>query len=322
LQNHAAENLIPEMAKAAKEKRIRFELRKFSKLTKDEMQCVNCDYFGKMGVVSSKLKPWIWNVIVLSCLVAFTIIALHFHEGIGSSRVILGMKLLGLLPILFFAKKNKQFVSGCPSCREHQSDEDSESPSWFKWWKIGMVIALLVIGGTYFYSVQVSKVRAEKLASELKKAEAAKITSDAAIKRAQLYAQQQSPQQIDHPSTGQAQAATPSSDTQSQPDFTSPRNQQSQNTFGINDSSDWRPSGFAAIDDVAAVPNLNERGRTIYRTFLAHPSPRAFLLCQDGRFSTMYVVGDHQDKLRTMLTNRTSGCEPYAINNDVVWSGR
>lgn len=322
MQNHTAEKLTPEMVKDSKEKRIRFELRRFTKLTKDAMQCIHCDYFGKMGVVSSKLKPWIWNVIVFSFLVAFVIIALHFHEGIGSSRVILGVKLLGLLPILFLAKRNKQFVYGCPSCKEHQSDENSESPPWFKWWKIGMVTALLIIGGTYFYSVQLSKVRAEKLAYELKKAEAAKITADAAIKRAQLYAQQQLPQQIDHPFIGQSEPATPSSDTQSQPDLTSPRNQQPQNTFGTNDSSIWRPSGFASIDNVAAVPNLNERGRTIDRTFLAHPSPRAFLLCQDGRFSTMYVVGDHQDKLSTMLTNRTSGCEPYAINNDVVWSGK
>lgn len=322
MQNDAAETLSPEMAKAAKEKRIRFELRRFPNLTKESMQCINCDYAGKMGVVSSKLKPWIWNVVIPSVLAAFILIALHFHEGIGSSRVTLGLRLLGLLPILYLAKRNRQFIYGCPSCKQHQSDENSDPPSWLKWWKMGMVIALLIIGGAYFYGQHLGKVRREQSVLEMKKAEAAKVAADAAIKRAQMYAQQQLSQQIDHSATGTSQTPSASADTQSSPDFTPSKNQQQQNASNFNGASGWQPSGFASIDDVAAVPNLNERGRAIYRTFLAHPSPRAFLLCQDGRFSTMYVVGNHQDKLDAMLSNRTSGCEPYAINNDVVWSGR
>jgi uncharacterized protein DUF4124 len=83
-----------------------------------------------------------------------------------------------------------------------------------------------------------------------------------------------------------------------------------------------RSGGRARTDDADAVPYLTAAGRERYREFLSHPSPRAFVICPDGRFSTLYVVGNYQDKLDKMLRERQPGCEPYVINDAVVWGGK
>jgi hypothetical protein len=58
------------------------------------------------------------------------------------------------------------------------------------------------------------------------------------------------------------------------------------------------PSHFAAIDDAAAVPHLNDAGRALYRKFLAMPLPRAFVLASGFTGSDTMTVEettvDHQ----------------------------
>lgn len=81
-------------------------------------------------------------------------------------------------------------------------------------------------------------------------------------------------------------------------------------------------SGFARLDDVAAVPGLNEAARDAYRRFLALPYPRAFLIAP-GRF----VIGKSGgfDPLARGLdacAARGVPCLPYAVDGDVVWSPR
>lgn len=112
-------------------------------------------------------------------------------------------------------------------------------------------------------------------------------------------------------SVGQSQSAPSSSDLPSQP--------RSANT---KETIESKTSGNARIDDADAVPYLTAAGRSRYREFLSHSSPRAFLLCPDGRFMTLYVVGNYQDKLNKMLNERKTGCEPYVINDEVVWTGK
>jgi len=85
-----------------------------------------------------------------------------------------------------------------------------------------------------------------------------------------------------------------------------------------DDLTRWVASGFARLDDVAAVPYLTQAGRSRYREFLVHPSPRAFVVCPDGRFSTIY--GGTAGVARE-LDRRPSGCEPYVVNDAVVWKG-
>jgi hypothetical protein len=83
-----------------------------------------------------------------------------------------------------------------------------------------------------------------------------------------------------------------------------------------NEIGEWRATGYAQLDNVTAVPYLTEAGRSRYQEFLKHPSPRAFVICPDGRFSTIY--GGRAGVERELKT-RASGCEPYVVNDAVVW---
>lgn len=81
------------------------------------------------------------------------------------------------------------------------------------------------------------------------------------------------------------------------------------------------PSHFAAIEDVAKVPYLSEKGRALYRAFLAKPLPRVFVIAPDG---TAAVFDRGFDPLRRALdacSARVTGCQVYALDNDVVWRG-
>ncbi|ADE11112.1 J domain-containing protein [Sideroxydans lithotrophicus] len=74
--------------------------------------------------------------------------------------------------------------------------------------------------------------------------------------------------------------------------------------------------GDVEIDDVDAVPFIDGVGRQHYREFLAHSSPRAFVICQNGSFSTIF--GSNQF-VTQQLQSRPGGCEPYVVNDEVVW---
>jgi len=82
------------------------------------------------------------------------------------------------------------------------------------------------------------------------------------------------------------------------------------------------PSHAAGLEDAAAVPFLNDKGREGYRAFLARSVPRAFVLAPGGTYSI--ANGGFDPLARALLTCRTAGivCSPYAVDFDVVWSGR
>ena len=78
---------------------------------------------------------------------------------------------------------------------------------------------------------------------------------------------------------------------------------------------------FAAIDDVAAVPWLNEKGRAAYRNFLSHPPPRAFVLGMAGEnIATFNGSTDPLARAMMICTNMRLACRPYAVDLDVVWA--
>jgi dienelactone hydrolase len=79
-------------------------------------------------------------------------------------------------------------------------------------------------------------------------------------------------------------------------------------------------SGYAAIDDVDAVPYLNEAGRAFYRTFLEKPFPRAFIV--SGRSAT-YENGGFDPIARGLIdcARQSPRCKIYAYDGDVVWRG-
>ncbi|HUN53958.1 MAG TPA: DUF2628 domain-containing protein [Smithella sp.] len=93
------------------------------------------------------------------------------------------------------------------------------------------------------------------------------------------------------------------------------------NTSEPTVSSKIVSSGNASIDDVQAVPYLHERGRMVYRQFLAHPEPRAFVVVKNGSSTTAYGGNDPLGAaMQSCRQQFHDDCEPYAVNDKVVWS--
>ncbi len=76
---------------------------------------------------------------------------------------------------------------------------------------------------------------------------------------------------------------------------------------------------FAAIDDVAAVPWVNDKGRDAYRTFLGHPPPRAFVIGPAGENVAVTTGADPLARAMAICRSAHVACRPYAVDNDVVW---
>ena len=79
-------------------------------------------------------------------------------------------------------------------------------------------------------------------------------------------------------------------------------------------------SDFATLQNVDAVPYLEERGRSAYRAFLAKGMPRAFAIAPSGAWSW---AEDGDDPAAQVLANcaRSAAmpCTLYAVDDDVVW---
>ena len=87
-------------------------------------------------------------------------------------------------------------------------------------------------------------------------------------------------------------------------------------------------SGYAAIDDVDAIPFLSDRGRQEYRNYLGWPTPKAFALASNGYFWAASGLKPKDPALPTDPSERAlQGCERaakmpcklYAVNGSVVW---
>jgi Tfp pilus assembly major pilin PilA len=85
-------------------------------------------------------------------------------------------------------------------------------------------------------------------------------------------------------------------------------------------SSETHSNEYASIDDVQAVPYINERGRMIYREFLAHSGPRAFVVVKTGSSTIAYGGNDPLSAaMQSCRKQFYNECEPYAVNDKVVW---
>ncbi len=87
-------------------------------------------------------------------------------------------------------------------------------------------------------------------------------------------------------------------------------------------------SGYAAIDDIDAIPFLSDRGRQHYREWLALPTPKAFAISPTGYFFSTSGLRPKDTTLPTDPVERALiGCERnarvqcklYAVNGSVVW---
>lgn len=77
-----------------------------------------------------------------------------------------------------------------------------------------------------------------------------------------------------------------------------------------------RPRGSKIITEVDAVPYLKEAGRARYKDFLNHSGPRAFIVCNNGNYTTIYGDRAHDE---SMPSQAGKGCEVYAVDDKVVW---
>jgi hypothetical protein len=87
-------------------------------------------------------------------------------------------------------------------------------------------------------------------------------------------------------------------------------------------------SGFAALDDVNAVPYLSELGRTGYREYLTRPTPKAFAISPSGHWFSAWTTRptdpshptDPVDRALLVCSQRAGvACKLYAVNGSVVW---
>lgn len=87
-------------------------------------------------------------------------------------------------------------------------------------------------------------------------------------------------------------------------------------------------SGYAALDDIDAIPYLSERGRRDYQSWLQLPLPRAFAIAPNGyhwHTSTTHPkeldlpVDPSERALLMCERGARRPCKLYAVNNAVVW---
>jgi dienelactone hydrolase len=78
-------------------------------------------------------------------------------------------------------------------------------------------------------------------------------------------------------------------------------------------------TGFADINNVAAVPWVSPGSRALYAHFLTVQPPRAFVIARGGQAAA--AEGGYNPLKRALEKCRTAGllCRPYAVDNRVVW---
>lgn len=89
-----------------------------------------------------------------------------------------------------------------------------------------------------------------------------------------------------------------------------------------------RASGFANINDVDAIPFINDRGREAYREWLTKPTPRAFVISDTGRLSSTWGINPQnveepkdpaERALQRCAKANNAPCKMYAVNGSVVY---
>jgi dienelactone hydrolase len=79
-------------------------------------------------------------------------------------------------------------------------------------------------------------------------------------------------------------------------------------------------SDYAAIDNVAAIPYLKDKGREAYRTFLTKSLPRAFALSPSGSWSWAEDGDDPAERVLAYCQSASKQpCKLYAVDDYVVW---
>ncbi len=92
-------------------------------------------------------------------------------------------------------------------------------------------------------------------------------------------------------------------------------------TVAIADTPRPPSTGYAAVDNVNAVPFISDKGRNGYRDYLGKSTPRAFAISGSGAWSWAEEGDDPASRaLASCQKNSTLPCQLYSIDNDVVWT--
>ena len=90
-------------------------------------------------------------------------------------------------------------------------------------------------------------------------------------------------------------------------------------------------SGFAAIDDIDAIPYLSDRGREGYRDWLTRQTPKAFALSPTGHWAATWGLKplepthptDPSERALLVCSQRAQQpCRLYAVNGSVVFTSQ
>ena len=105
------------------------------------------------------------------------------------------------------------------------------------------------------------------------------------------------------------------------------RSQTACRIYAIDNDVVWQPfpdppppSHYAALQDAGAIPYLGQAKFDFYAKFLARPGPRALMISPDGKAYGAYGVHAFEQAM-TNCQAHSAHCEPYVVNDDVVWSG-
>jgi len=78
-------------------------------------------------------------------------------------------------------------------------------------------------------------------------------------------------------------------------------------------------SGFADIDDVGAVP-ISAEGQARYRHYLTLPSPKAFVVLENGGWRMVWKDAEAMTKALDFCARQGKACWLYAVDDRVVWT--
>ena len=80
-----------------------------------------------------------------------------------------------------------------------------------------------------------------------------------------------------------------------------------------------KASGFAAIDDPAALPLVNDKGRQEYQEFLKKDMPRVFMIAANGAGVSTNGGYDPLERGQALCKQHNLRCQTYAVDDQVVW---
>lgn len=88
------------------------------------------------------------------------------------------------------------------------------------------------------------------------------------------------------------------------------------------------PSNFADINDINAIPYVDDRAREAYKDWLTRPTPRAFIISSTGYWNGTWGIRPQdasepidpgERALARCQARSKSACKLYAVNGAVVW---